>query len=429
MGILAFALDGDATNNSVTYSLIDNPDGLFQINATTGEVTTALAIDRETHGANRNITVQAQSFDGSTQTRTFTIAIEDQNEVAVTLISDTDTAPNFVSENATIGTLVGITANAQDNDATNNSITYSLTDSAGGRFNIGSTDGIVRVAGAIDYEQAGSYQITVEALSSDGSTSTVTYTVVIGDLNDNTPTVAAGQLLTIAENSAVGSSLGFVIATDVDTLGSLQSWQIVSDSSAGGFTIDANTGEISTTRSFNYESVSSYSLVVRVSDGIQWSSTRSVAISILNVNEAPTAIGESFSIRTDQIVSVSAPGLLANDDDVDGNSLFPVVVTGPANGTISLSTTGQFIYSPNPGFFGFDTVQYMVSDGSLTSNVVTITIEVQVATTGNTGGGGSGSSGSSGNGNTATIQTTRTMATIANQRIPAHKMEAIHRQP
>ncbi len=56
VGIRGFAFDSDSTNNIVTYSLLDNPDGLFQINATTGEVTTAAAIDRETHGANRTIT-------------------------------------------------------------------------------------------------------------------------------------------------------------------------------------------------------------------------------------------------------------------------------------------------------------------------------------------------------------------------------------
>ncbi len=257
----------------------------------------------------------------------------------------------------------------------------------------------------------------------------MTYTVVIGDLNDNAPAVAAGQLLTISENSNIGNSLGFVTASDMDTVGALQSWQIVSDSSAGGFSIDANTGELRATRSFNYESVSSYSVTVRVNDGAQWSATRSVAISVLNVNEAPTAIGESFSIRTDQIVSVSAPGLLANDNDVDGNNLFPVLITGPANGTVSVSANGQFIYSPNPGFFGFDTVQYMVSDGSLTSNLVTVTIEVQVATMGNTGGGGSSSSVPVVTAALETRTITKTTTTTANQLIRVHKMVASHRQP
>ena len=51
VGITADAFDLDATNNTITYSLTSNPDGLFKIDANTGVVTTDAAIDRETHGA------------------------------------------------------------------------------------------------------------------------------------------------------------------------------------------------------------------------------------------------------------------------------------------------------------------------------------------------------------------------------------------
>ncbi len=399
VGISASAYDSDATTNTVTYSLSNNPNGLFQIDAITGEVTTAVVLDRETLGASHSITVQAQSSDGSIVTRTFVIDLDDQNEFGLSSITDSNSASNFVNENAAIGTAVGITALATDADATNNLVTYSLDDSANGRFSIGSTDGIVRVAGAIDFEQAGSYQITVKAMSLDGSTSTVTYTIVIGDRNDNAPTVGAGQVLSIAENSIVGSSLGTVNASDVDSVGSLQSWQIVTDSSAGGFSINATTGEITTVNSFNFEAASSYTLVVRVNDGANWSANQTVTIHILDVNEAPVAAADSFTIRTDQIVSVSAAGLVGNDFDVDGDTLFPVLVTGAANGTVTIGVNGQLTYTPRPGFFGTDTFQYVASDGQLTSNVVTVTIEVQVAASGNTGSGGSGSSGSNTNNN------------------------------
>ncbi len=53
VGITADAFDLDATNNTITYSLTSNPDGLFTIDANTGVVTTAAAIDRETDGATR----------------------------------------------------------------------------------------------------------------------------------------------------------------------------------------------------------------------------------------------------------------------------------------------------------------------------------------------------------------------------------------
>ncbi len=346
VGITANAFDLDATTNTITYSLTSNPDGLFTIDPTTGVVTTATAIDREAHGAARSITVQAMSSDGATATRTFNIAINDINEFSVSAIADSNAAPNFVYENSAIGTTVGITAAAADADATQNTVTYSLDSNANGRFSIGASDGVVRVAGPIDFETAGSYQISVRALSLDGSSSTVTYTIVIGDRNDSVPIIAANQVLTVAENSSIGTSLGVATVSDADTVGSLQSWQMVSDSSAGGFTINAATGEITTVNSFNFEQASTFTLTLRVHDGANWSANQTVTIHVLDVNEAPVAAADSFTIRTDQIVSVSAAGLVGNDFDVDGNSLFPVLVTGAANGTVTIGVNGQLTYTP-----------------------------------------------------------------------------------
>ncbi len=141
VGITANAFDLDATTNTITYSLTSNPDGLFQIDASTGVVTTAAAINREVHGSSRSITVQATSSDGSTATQVFTIAINDLDEFDVTAISDTNAAVNSVEEKATNGSLVGITASASDADATTNTVTYSLDNNAGGRFAIDSATG------------------------------------------------------------------------------------------------------------------------------------------------------------------------------------------------------------------------------------------------------------------------------------------------
>jgi VCBS repeat-containing protein len=134
--VTAFAVDGDGTNNTITYSLTNNDGGRFAIDSVTGVVTVAGAIDREADGASRTITVRATSSDGSFTDQNFTIAINDLDEFNVGAVTDSNATSNNVDENASAGTVVQITALAADADATNNTITYSLQNNDGGRFAI-----------------------------------------------------------------------------------------------------------------------------------------------------------------------------------------------------------------------------------------------------------------------------------------------------
>jgi len=85
------------------------------------------------------------------------------------------------------------------------------------------------------------------------------------------------------------------------------------------------------------------------------------------------------SISTDLIVSTSSipAHLLANDLDIDGGAITSCVVVNPTSGTlIAFGTNGTFTYRPNTGFVGIDYFTYKVNDGSLDSNVATVTIAV-----------------------------------------------------
>ena len=81
------------------------------------------------------------------QTQTFNITINDLDEFDVSVPTDIDGATNEVNENVAVGTSVGITADAFDLDATNNTITYSLTSNPDGLFQIDSSTGVVTIDG------------------------------------------------------------------------------------------------------------------------------------------------------------------------------------------------------------------------------------------------------------------------------------------
>src|SRR5205807_698122 len=136
------------------------------------------AIDREAIGPSTSIEVTATSADGSHAAQTFTIAINDVNEFAVSTPVDSDTATaNAVDENVAAGTVVGVTAFASDADATTNTVTYALTSNPGGLFAIDADTGVVTTASAIDREAIGpSTSIEVTATSADGSHAAQTFT-------------------------------------------------------------------------------------------------------------------------------------------------------------------------------------------------------------------------------------------------------------
>ncbi len=150
VGITASASDADVTTNAITYTLDDSAGGLFAIDASTGVVTVNGALDAET-ATSHNITVRATSDDGSFSTPGFTINVNDLDEFDVGTISDINAAADTVAEDAVVGTAVGVTALATDDDVTDG-VTYSLSDNAGGRFAINASTGVITVNAALDYE-------------------------------------------------------------------------------------------------------------------------------------------------------------------------------------------------------------------------------------------------------------------------------------
>ncbi len=289
VGITASASDADATNSGITYSLQNNDGGRFTIDANTGVVTVAGAINRETDGASRSITVRALSQDGSFTDQNFTITIVDANEFAITTPTDTNAAANSIAENSANGTLVGITANAFDSDATTNTITYTLDDDAGGRFAIDINTGVVTVANSslLNYESATSHAITVRAHSTDGSSAVQNFTIQLTDVNEYAISAVSDTDAGsdhVAENAAIGTTVGITgHAVDLDGTASV-TYSL--DNDAGGlFEIDANTGVVTVAGAIDRETAASYNITIRATSNDSSFTTQSYTIAVDDVDE------------------------------------------------------------------------------------------------------------------------------------------------
>src|SRR5262249_13618348 len=88
------------------------------------------------------------------------------------------------------------------------------------------------------------------------------------------------------------------------------------------------------------------------------SATRTFSITVNAVNDAPVAHDDSATTNEGTTVTKN---VVANDSDVDGDTLSVSAVTQGANGAVTFSG-GSVTYTPNAGFYGQDSFGYTASD-------------------------------------------------------------------
>jgi Ca2+-binding RTX toxin-like protein len=332
VGITALAVDADATD-SVTYSLVDsggNPvsGGPFAIDAATGVVTVAdnSQLDYES-APSHTLYVKATSSDGSEATQSFTVNLTDANEGGVGAVSDSDGSANAVAENAAIGTPVGIMAFASDPDGTD-SVTYSLSENAGGLFAIDAHTGEVVLCGPLDAETVGSYDIEVTATSTDGSTSVQSYTINVTDVDEfdvTTPTDSDAAANRVAENAANGTAVGITaLAADADATDSVTYSLVDSGGNpvAGGpFAVDANSGlvTVADNSQLDYESAPSHTLYVKATSSDGSEATQSFTVDVTDFAEN-LVLTSGDDVFTDTGVTELSVDGAAGDDVLTGSS-------------------------------------------------------------------------------------------------------------
>lgn len=109
---------------------------------------------------------------------------------------------------------------------------------------------------------------------------------------------------------------------------------------------------------------------ISVSDGTEQTSLPPFSIRVVSSNTAPVAGNSEVSTSEDESVTIVANASDENQDDLTFS-----IVNPPLNGTLSANDSG-WVYSPSTDFNGIDSFDYTVSDGELTSEQATITINV-----------------------------------------------------
>lgn len=110
-------------------------------------------------------------------------------------------------------------------------------------------------------------------------------------------------------------------------------------------------------------------------------STATVIISVSPVNDPPTAVDESEAVAQGGTLTRSAPGLLGNDRDPEGDDLAispTAPLSGPSHGTLTLEADGAFTYTHDNSQTAADAFTYQVCDNGTPSGCDTATVTINI---------------------------------------------------
>ncbi|MBF0339878.1 MAG: tandem-95 repeat protein [Magnetococcales bacterium] len=211
----------------------------------------------------------------------------------------------------------------------------------------------------------GADSFTFKALNGAVGSNTATVSVTITPVND-LPVANNGQI-TINEDQ---SYTGTLSATDVD--GDALTHSIVTQPSMGTVTLtNPTTGAFTYTPNLNANGSDSFTF--KAKDGVGFSNSATISITIPPVNDAPAASNATLTTNEDTPVSGT---LVASD--VDGDALVYSIISNGAKGTAVITdpAKGSYTYTPNANVSGTDSFTFKVNDGKLDSNVATVTVTI-----------------------------------------------------
>jgi VCBS repeat-containing protein len=196
-------------------------------------------------------------------------------------------------------------------------------------------------------------------------TDEATVTITVHPIND--APIAEDQSVTTPEETAKAITL---VATDIEN--DPLTYAIVAQPAHGTVVLVDNVATY--TPALNYTGPDSFTF--KANDGMLDSNVATVSITVTPVNDAPVAVDDEYTVAEKDTLTIVAPGVLANDVDVDGDALTAILVDDVSDGTLTLNADGSFTYTPDEYFNGTDSFTYLASDGTLESELAEVVITV-----------------------------------------------------
>uniref|UniRef100_A0A672QNQ3 Protocadherin-16 n=1 Tax=Sinocyclocheilus grahami TaxID=75366 RepID=A0A672QNQ3_SINGR len=345
----------DGTRDGITYSIFSgNKYHSFSISSSTGEIWVQSSNGLDFEDSPRLRLVVKAETTSSNSFMAVNLILQDVN----------DNLPRFQLQNyvAYMHEAQGydfpiIQVVAEDVDqGQNGQVTYSIESSSqSGLFKIDPLTGSITTTAIMDREIWTQAQLVIKATDrgSPKLVGTTTITVIIVDLNDNSPTIPVPREIRVPENSLIGTEITLVTGNDVDS-GPVLSYSLQLDaSSQGKFDIHRYNGRVSLTAPLDFEERTWYTLTIRTSDS-KHQSEANLTVLVEDINDnAPTFTQDLYQVTLPEHSPSGSPVITVTATDRDsgenGKVTYRVVSSSrdmfyidPKNGTLFIRQKAEF---------------------------------------------------------------------------------------
>ncbi|HET8529293.1 MAG TPA: Ig-like domain-containing protein, partial [Gaiellaceae bacterium] len=276
----------------------------------------------------------------------------------VTIVVGPDTAPTAYGANVGVRPDTPRTLKLAAVDPDGTPVTFAVaTQPQHGTLGAVGADGSVVYTPAAGYTGPDSFTFT----ASDGVLTSDPATMALQVVADRAP-VAVGATV----HAKPGAATTFALqASDPDNDPLTES--IVRRAAHGTVTLNAN-GTVTYTSDPGFAGDDSFTWFA--SDGELDSQVATVAVDV-HPNRAPVAADAAVAVKTNEQTPI-----VLNATDADEDGLAFAVVAQPAHGTLSAVEGNVVEYTPAAGFTGSDSFTFRANDGTVDSNVATVSITV-----------------------------------------------------
>ncbi len=372
---------GQALGTTITTYAITagNTNSAFAIDTHTGQITVAdhTQLDIATHPT---FTLTVQVTDSASQTSTGTVTIKLVANTAPSIADQTFQVAAGTIAGTIIGTVAASGANGQ-------AVTYAITN-GDGTFAINSTTGQLSVANETTLNSApnSAFDLIITVSDANNPALSGTATIAINRTANSPPTVTANQFFNVTANSAGGTIVGTVAATDPDP-GQTRLFAITGGNGAGNFQINNTTGQITVSSGPVLVAGTVFTLLVTATDNDSTpltSAPTAVTIAVVVSGYQPSITGgQTFSAVDGSPVGTSVGTVVASNPN--GNPFTYSITAGNNNNTFQIDpNTGHISVANNAqltrALFTTFTLTVQVTDAGFPHPVNAAAVTINVTT-------------------------------------------------